>query len=114
MKKAALGLMLSGLAILPVGAALAQIETIPPSPITNIEGFLNILRFVANLIFTVLMVLAVIFILVAAFHYLLAFGNPEKVKGAHNMLIYAVVAIAVALLSQGIRLIVQNILQRGA
>ncbi|MBI1975021.1 MAG: hypothetical protein HYS57_01520 [Parcubacteria group bacterium] len=113
MKKVTLGLALVTLNLLPLAGALA-IETIPPPPVTDVEGFINILRFGANLLFTVLMVLAVIFILIAAFHYLLAFGSPERVKAASNMLIYAIVAIAVALLSQGVRLIVQNILMRGA
>lgn len=114
MKQTILGLTLVTLQLLPVVGVLAQIETIPPAPITNIEGFLNILRFIANLFFTILMILAVIFILLAAFHYLLAFGNPERVQAAHTMLIYSIVAIAVALLAQGVRVIVQNILQRGA
>jgi len=49
------------------------------------------------------------FILYAAFIYLTAGGDPEKVKTASNQLIYAAVAIAVALVAQGIRFIVAQL-----
>lgn len=55
-----------------------------------------------NWLFTILLVLAVIFILIAAFKYLTSSTKPEEVSKAHKMLIYAGVAIAVALLAKGL------------
>ncbi|TSC59725.1 MAG: hypothetical protein LiPW15_745 [Parcubacteria group bacterium LiPW_15] len=44
-------------------------------------------------------VLAIIMVIYAAFVYLTAGGDPEKVSKASHMLLYAVVAMAVALLA---------------
>ena len=91
-------------AALPV-LALAQVA--PPSPFTDIGGFKTFLCVtVVGWMFTFLIVLAIIFILIAAFKYLTASGDPEKVKSASHTLIYAAIAVAVALLARGIPLIV--------
>jgi len=89
---------------------LAQTGVTPiPTPVTNFTGLINIINRVADILFTLLLVLAVIFILFAAFNYLTAMGNPEKVKAANNVLIYAAVAIAIATLAKGIPIIVRSI-----
>ncbi len=72
----------------------------------------DILNTIVNWFFAILIVLAVIFIFVAAFYYLTAAGDAEKVKTAHTTLIYALVAIAVALLAKGIVYLVGNIVNR--
>ena len=56
--------------------------------------------------FYFLIVLAVIFVIVAAFKYLTAAGDPEKVKAAGATLLYAAVAIGVALLAKAVPLVV--------
>src|SRR3989344_1037062 len=105
---------------LPVAAAIAlsampilslaqsSIEDIPEGP-RSIEDIINILGTLLNWMFTLLMIVATMFILYAAFIYLTARGDPEKVKTASNQLIYAAVAIAVALVAQGIRFIVAQL-----
>ena len=60
-----------------------------------------------------LIILAVVFIIWAAFIYLTAGGDTEKVGKANKMLIYAAVAIAIALLSQGIVFIVGQLATGG-
>ncbi len=77
-------------------------KEIPPAAITNVSDFIDLLYSIANLIFTVFIILAVIFILMAAFKYLTASAKPEEIKKAHTMLIYAAVAVAVAVLAPGI------------
>ncbi len=62
-----------------------------------------------NWLFTILLVLAVIFILIAAFKYLTSSTKPEEISKAHKMLIYAGVAIAVALLAGSLRFIVEQL-----
>jgi fumarate reductase subunit D len=90
---------------LPV-LALAQ-GTLPPSPIVDVNGFKTfICTTLVGWMFTFLIVLAIIFILIAAYKYLTAAGDPEKVKSASHTLIYAAIAVAVALLARGIPLIV--------
>ncbi|MBU6500506.1 MAG: hypothetical protein KGJ89_01600 [Patescibacteria group bacterium] len=102
----------SGLpALLPV-MAFAQTYTslTVTSPVTSIGGFIGLICTAINWLFTFLIVLAVLFVLLAAFKYLTASGDPEKVKGASHQLIYAAVAVAVAVLAKGIPLIVGSFL----
>jgi hypothetical protein len=111
--------------ILPLGAALTvavmpllsaaqlgQKETVPTSPIRTPQDVLDFLNNMLNWLFTIFMLAAVAFVILAAFSYLTAGGDPEKVKTASNRLIYAAVAIGVALLAEGLRYIVRGFLQR--
>jgi formate-dependent nitrite reductase membrane component NrfD len=86
---------------------LALAQTLPPSPFVDINGFKTFFcTTVVGWIFTFLVVLAVIFVLIAAYRYLTSNGDEEKVHSAGQTLIYAAVAIGVALLARGIPLIV--------
>jgi protein-S-isoprenylcysteine O-methyltransferase Ste14 len=108
------------------GLALAQVSNAPvpdpnfnPVPGVNPVGpntvgglvgvFAQIVRWVYIIFFTV----AVLLILFAAFTYLTAAGNEEKVKNAKDRLIYAAVAIVVALLAVGFQTIIRNFLVSG-
>lgn len=108
LKLAVLGSMLSPF------AASAQIfggsnpPTLPNSPVLNYGDVRDVLLTVTNWIFGLLILLAVIFVLIAAFKYLTASGDPEKVKSASNTLIYAAIAVAVALLARGIPFLVYS------
>ncbi len=104
--------VIMGLQLLPLlafaqqgGAGFTGTQALPQG-IRSFEGFIGVFNTLINWIFTILLILAVIFILMAAFKYLTAGGDQEKIGVAHKMLIYAIVAIAVALLAQGIRFIV--------
>ena len=88
----------------PTGAT--QTVNVPQGNITSVGSVLNLLCSVFGWAFYFLIVLAVIFVIVAAFKYLTAAGDPEKVKAAGATLLYAAVAIAVALLAKSIPLIV--------
>ena len=63
--------------------------------------------------YTIFFILTVGFVLWAAFTYLTAAGNEEKVKTAKNRLIYAAVSVVVALIALGFASIVQNFIQTG-
>jgi hypothetical protein len=94
-------------AVLPI---LAMAQSLPSAPFTNVAGFKTFLcTVIVGWLFTFLVVLAVIFVLVAAYKYLTAAGDPEKVKAAGNTLIYAAVAIVVALFARGLPLIVESL-----
>ena len=83
---------------------------VPQGNITSMQSVLQMLCTVFAWAFYFLIVLAVIFIIVAAFKYLTAAGDPEKVKSAGTMLIYTAVAIVVALLARAIPLIIGSFL----
>jgi len=81
--------------------------TTPPSAgISSVQGILNYVCIGFDYAFWFLIALAVVFGVIAAFRYLTAAGEAEKVKKANSTLLYAAIAIAVALLARGIPLIV--------
>ena len=84
--------------------------TVPQGNITSLQSVLNTVCVVFDWAFYFLVALAVIFIIVAAFKYLTAAGDPEKVKGAGGTLLYAAIAVGVALLARAVPLIVANFL----
>lgn len=108
------------LIVLPT-LALAQYSSVEPPIGLNPNALrggtgdiLAIFNRITNWIFTILLILAVIFILLAAFNYLTgAAGDGEKIKTAHRMLIFAVVAVAIAFLAQGILFVVSELVAPG-
>ena len=95
---------------IPVPTPPVNPTTIPQGNITSIQSVLNTVCVVFDWAFYFLVALAVIFIIVAAFKYLTAAGDPEKVKGAGSTLLYAAIAVGVALLARAIPLIVASFL----
>ena len=96
----------------PLSALAVNLQTAPKG-IRSFEGFLGVFDLLITWIFTILLVLAVIFIILAAFQYLTAGGEEEKIKKAHQKIIYAIVAIAVAFLAQGVSFVVAQLLNQG-
>lgn len=82
----------------------------PPSVNFNINSVIGLLNNIVTWVFTLFLIIAVIFILIAAFRYLFSGGEAGKVKEATRAVVYAAVAIAVALLSVSIRFIVGSLL----
>lgn len=97
-----------GIFLLPVQAATTMPDTFPGKDLT-FNKVIDILNLFVSWIFTVFMIVAVIFVIIAAFHFLVSGSNPAGVKKATHMLVYAAIAIAVALLSVGIRSIVSQL-----
>ena len=100
--------VLIGSIILPL-LALAQ-GGIPPVPPLESIGLDSIITRVINWMLGLLIALAAIFIMVAAFYYLTSSGDEEKLKSAKNLIIYAVVAIAVGAISKLLVTIVVRLL----
>ena len=83
---------------------------VPQGAITSLQGVLQTMCTVFAWAFYFLIVLAVIFVIVAGFKYLTASGDPEKVKSAGATLLYAAIAIGVALLARAVPLVVGSFL----
>ncbi len=103
---------------LPVlaSAQITQPPVTAPSSINNIgqiTGSAGIICTIINWIFWLLIVLTIIFVLVAAFKYLTAAGDPEKVKAAGSTLLYAAIAVVVALIAKGLPLLVSTFVGGG-
>ena len=99
----------SGLGPPPPGGGITPVS-VPQGNINSLSGVLQIMCNVFGWAFYFLIILAVIFVIVAAFKYLTAAGDPEKVKSAGTMLIYTAIAIVVALLAKAVPLVVGSFL----
>ena len=97
-----------GVSFFPVNAATNLPDTFPGKDLT-FNKVIDILNTFVTWIFTVFLIVAVIFVIIAAFHYLVSGSKPEGVKKATHMLVYAAIAIAVALLSVGLRSLVEQL-----
>ncbi|HUC02191.1 MAG TPA: hypothetical protein VMA75_04840 [Candidatus Paceibacterota bacterium] len=84
--------------------------SVPQGNITSLQAVLQLMCTVFAWAFYFLIVIAVIFVIVAAFKYLTAAGDPEKVKSAGSTLLYAAIAIGVALLARAVPLVVGSFL----
>ncbi len=71
-----------------------------------------IINRIAKWLFDILMAVSVVMILAAAFMHVSSGGNEEKVKTANKMIVYAVVGVAIALLSKVIIAVVEGFVRR--
>lgn len=97
--------------LLPLLAlALADIGGIKPiePKVTNLQTVINA---IGNWATGLLISLSVLFVIYAAFVYLTAAGSEEKVKLARDVIIYAAISIAVALLAQVVKTVVQGLIK---
>lgn len=111
-KKILLGLSVLAASTLLVAPVFAQVpggltET-PGTSVSDVSGIYGKFIVIIKWIYTLFLALTVIFIIMAAFAYLTAGGDPNKVKKANSKLIYAIVAIVVAILAFSLRTIIQN------
>ena len=95
MKKTLFGLVLMSFLLLPV-IGLAGVVTPPEVPLIDGIGI------IVNIIFTILMAVAVLFVMIGAFMFVTAGGDTEKITAAREKILYAVIAVVVALLARGI------------
>ena len=89
---------------------LAAAQVLPNSPTLDPPFVVNRLCSVAGWLFTFLVVFSIVAVLFAAFGYLFAMGDPEKVKLANRKIIFAAVAIVVGLFAKGVPTLVASVL----
>ncbi len=97
--------------ITTVGGIFPLIGLAQTSPVESINDVMNILRSIVNVMYTAFFIVAIAFIILAAFNYLTAQDDAEKIKSATRQIMWAAVAIAVALVSVGFNQIVENFLK---
>jgi len=107
MRKLAIKIAVAISALTPT-VALAQ--TPLPTPVTDPQDFVDLLGTISQWMFSIFIALAVVFLLYAAFLYLTAGGNESTVGRAKTVLIYAVIAIVVAVLAGGVFPLIEGIL----
>ena len=102
MKK--LGFIAAVVALAPV-LALAQVQPTPVTigTLTSVSGVFTFINKLVGWFIALFWIAAVVMVLWAAFTYVTAAGDEKKVETAGNMLKYAAIGIAVALLSTTLR-----------
>ena len=89
-------------------------ELISDAPkVEKVGGLIDILKTIVKWTYVIFFIIAVLFLILAAYNYLTAQGDPEKVKNVHNQLIYAAIAVAVALIAVSFDLIIKNFIISG-
>ncbi|MDP2629745.1 MAG: TrbC/VirB2 family protein [Candidatus Harrisonbacteria bacterium] len=115
MKKLILiSLLLIALALPAIG--LADHSGVPHSStiVDSAEDVERTLENIGDWMFRIFMIIAVIMIVIAAFQFLFAGGDTDKFSNAKRSLVYAIVAVAVAVLSSGIVRVVETIIKETA
>lgn len=93
----------------PVEGLPPDVGFVPPSG--GVQQVVDIIDAISRVMLYGLLVLAGVFIVYAAYLYLTAAGDAEKVKHASNVIIYAAVAIGVGLLSRVVVAIARGLVQ---
>ena len=93
MKKFILVLLLISFLIMPVAGVIAD------APLIEFEGALQT---IINVLFFLLITVAVIFIILGAFKLMTAQGDEESIKTGRTHILYAIIAVVVALLARGV------------
>lgn len=75
------------------------------------KDVMTILGRIGDWLFTGLLIISVIMLIVAGYKYLFSQGSEEQTTSAKNTIVYAVIALAVAMLAGGIPYLVKSILQ---
>lgn len=73
------------------------------------RDFVEIINGILNIMFPIFFALAAIIFLVAAYLFLTAQGDPEKLKTARDVIIWGVVAVIVAVVSVSIPNIISEL-----
>lgn len=108
------GLLVIVLVLTVGGIAEAQVgpgtgKTLPAGPQTGLD-LLAILDVIVDWVFAIVMIFAIIFIVMAALQFIQGGGDPTAVGEARRKLLYAAIGIAVAVMAQGIPVVVRNII----
>jgi magnesium-transporting ATPase (P-type) len=83
-------------------------------PVASPEDAISLLRKIFQWFAIIFWLLSVAAIFYAAFKYVTSGGDPEAIKKANSILLYAIIGIAVGLLAYGLPAFVERFLQARA
>jgi len=83
---------------------------VAPTIVTSGGELVGLVQALTNWFFVGFLLAAVVFLIIAALQFLTGGGDPAAVSAARKKLIWAVVAVIVAVLARSIPLAVQNII----
>ena len=85
---------------------------VEPSDVDSISDVERVLNKIVTYAQTFFYIVATLFIILAAFSYLTASGDETKIKNAKNKILYALVAIAIAVVAGGVVSLVQSFVKK--
>ena len=91
---------------LPKAASRLGLDTDIP---TSGDTIIARIQVISNWVFAIFLAISLIYILLAAFQFVTAGGQPDKVSEARQKLIYAAIGIAIALIAAGFPAIIRTI-----
>src|SRR3989344_130181 len=106
LKTKILTVVLTAAPVLALAQPLGQ--GVPRANVTEVGQILAILNRVINIVGGLFFAVAILFIFFAAYLYLTAAGDPEKLTKAKNQLIYSIIAIAIGLIAFSVTTIVER------
>lgn len=109
MKKVIASLALVSLLVIPV-VVLANAATAPTLKICCGAG--TVMDRIVNWLFTILLVVAAVFIIIAAYTFVTASGDPDKVKKARDFVLYALIGVLVAFCAKGLIVLIETIVTK--
>ena len=93
-------------------AAPVMVAAQPSESVPDYEGteLIDVLETFIDWLFTILLIVAVIFLVIAAFTFISASGDPDKVGKARNFVLYALIGVAIAVAARGLVALVRVIM----
>lgn len=86
-----------------------NLDKAPVGTIVGADGVFTAIAAITNWVFGFFLVVSVLFILVGAYELLISKGDPEGFAKAKKTLLYAVIAIAIAVMAKSIVVIAAKI-----
>jgi heme O synthase-like polyprenyltransferase len=78
--------------------------------ISSIDDILTIISNITSWMYRILLAIVVIFVLMAAFTFLTSSDNTDNIKKARKQILYAAIAVVIAILSFSVSTIITNVL----
>lgn len=94
-------------ALLATTILVPLVATAGVSTVRDVE---RVLDRAATWMFRILIAVGTVFLVLAAFQYLSAAGNAEKLSQANRMLLYTVIAFALGILARAVVFLVDNLI----
>ena len=111
MKKILLSLVLFSLLIMmPMGVAMAQPETVPDTSITSFGAALSVIDGFVDWLYAFLLLAAAFYLIWGALDYVLGGGDAAKIESGRNKIKYALIGVAIAVVSKGLITMVMELL----
>jgi len=70
------------------------------APISNYSDLIRVINNVSKWLYGILLALAALFVILAAYRFLNAAGDPKALETAKRQILYAIIAVVVAMLSK--------------